>query len=100
MPSGEHATRSSSYLGDRHLHRLGHDHHPVRLAPVEPRGELALVNHRGGHAVRGLVRSVRDDLDEALVAPPVGGGGRGGGGTTRRNMKNEKNPPTNTQALA
>lgn len=60
-----------NHLGDGHLDGLGNYYHPVALAPVESGGELALVHHRGRHAVGRLVGPVGDDLDQALVAPPL-----------------------------
>lgn len=60
----------------------------MALAPVEPGGELALVHHRGRHAVGRLVGPVGDDLDQALVAPPVRGS-RGKAGDAEGN-KNER----------
>lgn len=67
----ERAKIPIKYLGDCHVYGLGNDNHPVGLAAVEPGGELALVHHRRGYAVGGLVSPVGDDLDQALVAPPV-----------------------------
>lgn len=59
----------------------------MALAPVEPGGELALVHHRGRHAVGRLVGPVGDDLDQALVAPPVRGS-RGKAGDAGGNKTN------------